>query len=314
MTKSQPKIVRTIPELRQTVAAWRRDGRTVALVPTMGALHNGHLALLRRAGKEADRTLVSIFVNPSQFAPSEDLARYPRDEAADLAKLAAEGCHLVWAPSVTDMYPEGFATRIVPAGAALGLESDHRPHFFGGVATVCCKLFNAAAPDVAVFGEKDYQQLCVVRQMVCDLDLPLKILSEPTVREADGLALSSRNAYLTAPERMIAPSLHRVLAEVAGKAAEAVHGGRSASTGKPRPAPLLPDPRLANAEPQLPALDMICDKAQRALEAAGFAKVDYIAVREAETLKIVSAKTDKPLRILAAAWLGQTRLIDNVPG
>jgi pantoate--beta-alanine ligase len=180
--QKQPQIVRTHTELRQAVAAWRREGLSIALVPTMGALHLGHLELLRRAAKEADRALVSIFVNPSQFAPNEDLACYPRDEAGDLAKLAAERCHLVWAPSVADMYPDGYATRIVPAGAALGLESDHRPHFFGGVATVCCKLFNSATPFVALFGYKDYQQLCFVRQLVRDVDLPLRILAPPRVR------------------------------------------------------------------------------------------------------------------------------------
>ena len=308
----ESKVVRTVAELRQAIAAWRRDGLSVALVPTMGALHLGHVALVRRAATQADRTLVSIFVNPSQFGPSEDLARYPRDEAGDLAKLAAEGCHLVWAPGVADMYPDGFATRIVPGGAALGLESDHRPHFFGAVATVCSKLFNAAMPDVALFGEKDYQQLCVIRQMVRDLNLPLDILAEPTVREADGLALSSRNAYLTAAEREIAPALHRVLEAVAAKAAEAVRASGSASAKRPRPAPLVPDPRLANAEPQLPALDTICEDANRALKAAGFAKVDYVAVREADTLKVVSERSERPLRVLAAAWLGATRLIDNV--
>jgi pantoate--beta-alanine ligase len=307
-----PQVVRSVAELRQAVAAWRREGRTVALVPTMGALHPGHLALLRRAAKEADRKLVSIFVNPGQFGPSEDLARYPRDEAGDLAKLAAVGCDLVWAPTVADMYPEGFATRIVPGGPALGLETDHRPHFLGGVATVCCKLFSASTPDIAVFGEKDYQQLCVVRQMVRDLDLPLRVVAESTVREADGLALSSRNAYLDAEERAIAPALHRILAEVARKAADAVRGKGSAPARRPRPAPLLPDPRLANAEPQLPALDAICEDARQALLAAGFARVDYVAVREAETLKVVSAVTERPLRVLGAAWLGTTRLIDNV--
>jgi pantoate--beta-alanine ligase len=312
VTRKEPKVVRTVSDLRHAIAAWRRDGLTIALVPTMGALHLGHLALVRRAAKEADRTLVSIFVNPGQFAPGEDLARYPRDEAGDLGKLAVEGCHLVWAPTVADMYPEGFATRIIPGGAALGLESDHRPHFLGAVATVCCKLFNAASPDVALFGEKDYQQLCVVRQMVRDLDLPLRVLAEPTVREADGLALSSRNAYLTAEERAIAPALYRVLTEVAAKAAEAVRGSARPPAGRPRPTPLVPDPRLANAEPQLAALDAICEDAKLALEAAGFAKVDYVAVREAETLKVVGAATDRPLRALAAAWLGGTRLIDNV--
>ncbi len=313
MTHKVPRLVRTVAELRQGVAAWRKDGLSIALVPTMGALHPGHVALLRRAGTEADRTLVSIFVNPSQFAPNEDLARYPRDEAGDLAKLAGEGCDLVWAPAVADMYPEGFATRIVPGGAALGLESLTRPHFFAGVATVCCKLFCAAMPDAALFGEKDYQQLCVIRQMVRDLDLPLRILAEPTMREADGLALSSRNAYLSDAERAIAPALYRILSQVAAKAAEAVRGSASAPPKRPRPVPLVPDPRFANAKPQLPALDAICEDASRALQAAGFTKVDYVAVREAETLKVVSANTDRPLRVLAAAWLGATRLIDNVP-
>jgi pantoate--beta-alanine ligase len=313
VTQKEQKTVRSIEELRQTVGAWRKAGLTVALVPTMGALHRGHLALLGRARKEADRTLASIFVNPTQFGPSEDLVRYPRDEAGDLAKLAAEGCDLTWVPTVADMYPEGFATRIVPGGAAQGLESQTRPHFFSGVVTVCCKLFNAATPDVAVFGEKDYQQLCVVRQLVRDLNLPIKILAVPTVREADGLALSSRNAYLTGAERAIAPMLHRVLAEAATRAAEAVRGSGRGPVRRPRPAPLVPDPRLENAEAQLPELDAICGDALRALEVAGFHKVDYVAVREADTLKVVSARTERGLRVLGAAWLGGTRLIDNVP-
>ena len=313
MAQESPSTVRTVADLRQTVAAWRAHGLKVALVPTMGALHAGHVALVRRAAELADRTVVSIFVNPSQFAPNEDLARYPRDEAGDLARLAPEPCHLVWLPAPQEIYPEGFATRVVPAGAALGLESDHRPHFFGGVATVCCKLFNAVTPDVAVFGEKDYQQLCVIRQMVRDLDLPLSIVGEPTVREPDGLALSSRNAYLSPAERIIAPALHRVLAKAADNAAAVVRATRPAAPQRPRPAPLVPDPRLAHAEPELPEITAICMEAARALEAEGFAKVDYIAVREADTLKPVSTIGERPLRVLAAAWLGATRLIDNVP-
>jgi pantoate--beta-alanine ligase len=184
--------MRSIADLRSAISAWRGDGQRIALVPTMGALHAGHLALVKRAGELADRVVVSIFVNPSQFAPHEDLARYPRDEGGDLAKLAG-AAHIVWAPAGADMYPEGFATRIAPAGAAQGLESDFRPHFFGGVTTVCAKLFGAVTPDVAVFGEKDYQQLCVVKQMVRDLNMPLEIAGVETTREADGLALSSRN-------------------------------------------------------------------------------------------------------------------------
>jgi len=227
------------------------------------------------------RAVASVFVNPTQFAPHEDFDRYPRDEAGDLAKLASVGCDLVWAPDRAQMYPEGFATKVVPGGAAEGLESDFRPHFFAGVATVCCKLFTQVAPDVAVFGEKDYQQLAVVRQMVRDLDLPLQIAGAETVREADGLAMSSRNAYLSPEERRIAPLIHRTIGEVAvaaagsGNLAEAVAEGRAA------------------------------------LVRAGF-KIDYLEVRDAETLRTVATGTGRPLRVLAAAWLGKTRLIDNV--
>jgi pantoate--beta-alanine ligase len=255
---------------------------------------------------------VSIFVNPSQFAPHEDLARYPRDEAGDLAKLAAESCHLVWAPSAAEMYPDGFATRIAPAGTAQGLESDFRPHFFGGVATVCAKLFGAATPDVAVFGEKDYQQLCVVRQMVRDLNMPIDIVGVETTREADGLALSSRNAYLTAAERKVAPALNRVLREVAGKANAVMRGAGPAKNKPPRPTPLVRDPTLPPQAHQLPDLDAVCAAAAAELLAAGFAKVDYVAVRHADTLKVVTETGAAPLRVLAAAWLGATRLIDNV--
>jgi pantoate--beta-alanine ligase len=307
------RIVRTVGELRQAVTDWRAAGERIALVPTMGALHAGHVALVQRAAREADRIVASIFVNPSQFAPNEDLARYPRDEDGDLAKLAAEGCHLVWAPTPEEMYPEGFATQVIPAGAALGLEGEFRPHFFGGVATVCCKLFSSVTPDVAVFGEKDYQQLCVIRQMVRDLNLPLAIVAEPTVREDDGLALSSRNAYLDAAQRQIAPSLNRVVSELAAKAGPIARGETAdAAPARPRPAPLLRDPREAGRPQQMPELEALCSQAQQALIAAGFDKVDYVAVREADTLQLVTGRTGKPLRVLAAAWLGGTRLIDNV--
>src|SRR5262245_35103205 len=194
MTGAIP-VVRSLPPLRSQMRAWRAAGDAIALVPTMGALHQGHLELVRLAKARCRRVVVSIFVNPAQFAPHEDFERYPRDEAGDLGKLAEVGCDLVWAPDRSEMYPEGFATRVVPGGGAEGLESESRPHFFAGVATVCCKLFTQVAPDVGVFGEKDYQQLIVVRQTVRDLDLPLTIIALPTVREADGLALSSRNAY-----------------------------------------------------------------------------------------------------------------------
>jgi len=307
------EVVRSVADLRRAVAHWRHNGLTVALVPTMGALHAGHLALVRRSAELADRTLVSIFVNPSQFGPNEDLTRYPRDEAGDLAKLAGEACHLVWAPTAADMYPDGFATRVVPAGAAHGLEADFRPHFFAAVATVCAKLFGAAAPDVAVFGEKDYQQLCVVRQLVADLDMPIEIAGVPTVREADGLALSSRNAYLSAEERTIAPALNRVLTALSTEAHQVVRGGGSARRGKaPRPTPLLRDPTLPPQMHQLPDLEAACAAAAQELETAGFTKVDYVAVRHADTLKVVTATGPARLRVLAAAWLGRTRLIDNV--
>ena len=277
-----PKTLRTVRELRRAVQQLRKAGETVALVPTMGALHDGHLTLVRAARRKAKRAIVSIFVNPTQFAPTEDLSRYPRDEAGDLEKLASVGTDFVWAPDVSEMYPKGFATLIEVKGAAVGLEGEFRPHHFGGVATVCCKLFSQVTPDIAVFGEKDFQQLAVVRQMVRDLDLPLSILGVPTVREKDGLALSSRNRYLTPEERQIAPALNAALRDIAERMAA---GGRAAAAVK-----------AANA----------------AVERAGFAKVDYIAVRDAETLAEWAPKSGRPGRILAAAWLGRTRLIDNI--
>ncbi|WP_334148761.1 pantoate--beta-alanine ligase [Hyphomicrobium sp.] len=268
------ELVRTINHLRAEVARWRTDGQRIALVPTMGALHAGHIALVGAALSAADKTVVSIFVNPTQFAPHEDLARYPRDEGGDLAKLAGAGAHLVWAPAVTEMYPEGFATRIAVEGAALPLEGTFRPHHFGGVATVVCKLILAAMPDVALFGEKDFQQLAVIRQMARDLALPVLIQGVPTVREEDGLALSSRNAYLSEDERYVAPMLFKAISEVAR--------GR--------------DPREAAA----------------ALLTVGFGKVDYLEARDAETLAPYVPGSGRPGRVLAAAWLGKTRLIDNV--
>jgi pantoate--beta-alanine ligase len=278
--------VRGLAQLRTQVRGWREAGDGVALVPTMGALHRGHLELVRLAKARCRRAVASIFVNPAQFAPHEDFERYPRDEAGDLAKLGEVGCDLVWAPGGSEMYPEGFATRIVPGGAAEGLEGEFRPQFFAGVATVCCKLFTQVAPDIAVFGEKDYQQLCVVRQLVRDLDLPMQIVALPTVREPDGLAMSSRNAYLTAEERKVAPMLHRTLSAVA----------RAASKGAA-------------------ACESAVAEGKEALKAAGF-KVEYLEVRDAETLRTAAPGSRRPLRVLVAAWLGKTRLIDNeqVPG
>ena len=277
------KIAKTVATLRRAVARWRTAGDTIALVPTMGALHEGHLSLVRLARRRADRVVVSIFVNPAQFAPTEDFSTYPRTFDADLALLRQEKADLVWAPaSVAMMYPEGFATRIVPAGpATAGLEDTFRPDFFNGVATVVAKLFTQVAPDVAVFGQKDYQQLKVVTRMARDLDLPLRVIGAPTVRERDGLAMSSRNVYLSADERAVAPVLHRVLAACAEKIAK----GRPVAT--------------------------ILSEGREAIERAGFA-LEYLEARHAETLAPISAARNGPVRLLVAARLGKTRLIDNI--
>ena len=275
-----PAIVSTVAALRAQIAQIRAGGGTIALVPTMGALHDGHLDLVRLAKTKASHAVVSIFVNPKQFAPHEDFDRYPRQLEADAAKLAPLDANLIWAPTPAEMYPDGFATRIEVAGAALGLETDFRPHFFGGVATVCCKLFSQVTPDLAIFGEKDYQQLTVLKQMVRDLNLPLTITGAPTRREPDGLALSSRNAYLSPAERAIAPALHRAMTACAA----------AIKSGTP-----IPDATTA---------------ASAAVLSSGFKSVDYIAVRDAQTL--AEPQANSPLRILAAAWLGKTRLIDNI--
>ncbi|MCL4765869.1 MAG: pantoate--beta-alanine ligase [Hyphomicrobiaceae bacterium] len=277
----QVKVVRSLAQLREVVRGWRGAGDRVGLVPTMGALHEGHLSLVRLAKAKSGRTVVSIFVNPTQFAPHEDFTRYPRDEAGDRAKLASVDCDLVWAPDLAEMYPTGHATSVVPKGAAEGLESAHRPSFFVGVATVCTKLFTQVAPDLAVFGEKDYQQLCVIRQVVRDLDLPIEIVGHPTVRESDGLAMSSRNAYLTGEERALAPLIHQVLLETAASVLDGVRIQEATRRGRDR------------------------------LAAAGF-RVDYLELREAGTLAPVEDESKRPLRALVAAWLGKTRLIDNI--
>src|SRR4051812_44420075 len=211
-----PTIVRTLPALRRALDGLRAKKATLALVPTMGALHEGHVSLVRLAQRRADKVAVSIFVNPTQFAPTEDFSSYPRTWKADVAKLAAEGGGLIWNPAPKTMYPPGFATRILPEGPAIaGLEDRFRPHFFGGVATVVGKLFTQCRPDVALFGEKDFQQLCVVTQMARDLDLGVRVIGAPTVRERDGLAMSSRNAYLSPEQRLKAPALYRAMKETA---------------------------------------------------------------------------------------------------
>jgi pantoate--beta-alanine ligase len=271
-----------VAALRRAVSPWRRAGERIALVPTMGALHAGHLALVRTARRRASRVIVSIFVNPAQFAPHEDLANYPRTFDADLKALAEMAVDLVWAPPGEVMYPPGFATRVALEGpATVGLEDKFRPHFFAGVATVVAKLLIQCAPDIALFGEKDYQQLKVVTRLVHDLDLPLRIVGVPTVREPDGLALSSRNSYLSARERAAAPTLHRVLADCADKIARG----------------------------ELPA--RVLDEAGAAIERAGFV-LDYIEARHAETLQPIASVKDGPIRLLVAARIGKTRLIDNV--
>jgi pantoate--beta-alanine ligase len=276
-------IVRTVATLRRAVARFRDAGETVALVPTMGALHAGHLALVRRAKRRCDRVVVSIFVNPTQFGPSEDLSTYPSTFDADIEALIAERADLVWAPgAVTEMYPAGFATEVSLAGpATVGLEDRFRPHFFKGVATVVAKLLLQCLPDVAMFGEKDFQQLRVVERMAADLDIPVRIVGAPTVRERDGLALSSRNVYLSAEERAAAPAIHRALRD----AASAISGGTA----------------IAEAVAE-----------QRArLAQAGFA-VDYFEARHAGTLESIDSMKQGPVRLLVAAKLGRTRLIDNV--
>lgn len=275
------KVVSTVRDLRLLTAEWRRAGKTIALVPTMGALHPGHISLVNEAKQSVDKVVVSIFVNPTQFAPHEDLARYPRDEAGDRAKLTGAKADAIWSPSVEEMYPAGFSTSVKAGSAAADLEGAFRPHHFDGVATVCAKLFNQVTPDVAIFGEKDYQQLSVLRQLVDDLNMPLKLIAAPTVREKDGLALSSRNAYLSDKERAIAPALYATISEAAAKVA----------AGTP--------------------FTVVTTDATASLAAAGFTKVDYVEIRDAATLN-AAVSPGKPLRILAAAWLGKTRLIDNV--
>jgi pantoate--beta-alanine ligase len=275
-------IVRSVSALRKTVAGFRGKGARIALVPTMGALHAGHISLVRAAQQRADRVVVSIFVNPAQFAPTEDLASYPRTWDADVAALARMQVDVIWAPTVATMYPSGLATQVVPAGPAkAGLEDAFRPHFFGGVCTVVAKLLLQVGPDFAMFGEKDFQQLAVVTAMTRDLDIPTRIVGVPTVREKDGLAMSSRNAYLSAAERATAPALNRTLKACAVRIKR---GDTIAAT-------------LADGK--------------RELEAAGFV-VDYLEARNASTLEPAQSSSDRPLRLLVAAKLGRTRLIDNI--
>ena len=277
-----PKILRTVPSLRRALEPYRRAGASIALVPTMGALHRGHMALIREARRRAKRVVVSIFVNPTQFAPHEDFASYPRSFATDLKALRAENVEVVWAPAVEAMYPDGFATRLAPEGPAkAGLEDEYRPHFFGGVATVVAKLFTQVSPDFAFFGQKDYQQLRVVTQIAKDFDLPVKVIGVPTVREPDGLALSSRNVYLSSAERAVAPMLYKVLKGCAS--------------------------RIKSGE----KIDRVLNVGRIEVDLAGFG-LDYLEARHALTLAPVVSLKEGPVRLLIAARLGKTRLIDNV--
>jgi pantoate--beta-alanine ligase len=277
-----PMIVRTVPALRRALERLRAKKATTALVPTMGALHDGHVSLVRLAKGRADRVIVSIFVNPTQFAPTEDFGAYPRTWKADLAKLAAEKVDLIWNPDVKTMYREGFATKILTEGpATVGLEDRFRPHFFGGVATVVGKLFTQCRPDFAIFGEKDFQQLRVVARMAADLDLGVKVIGSKTVRERDGLAMSSRNVYLTPSERRAAPELYRAMKESARRLRAGEEVGAAMAVGA----------------------EMI--------SRAGFT-LDYFEVRHAETLAPIASVKDGPIRILVAAKIGKTRLIDNL--
>jgi pantoate--beta-alanine ligase len=271
---------RTVGDLRQRLAPWRKAGERIALVPTMGALHDGHLSLVALAKRNADRAVVSIFVNPAQFGPREDFQRYPRDESGDLDKLEKAGADLVFAPGTAEMYPQGFSTKVVVSDLTGDLCGAARPNHFDGVATVVTKLLLQCGPDVAIFGEKDYQQLLVIRHLVRDLDIPVEILGGPIVREADGLALSSRNAYLSQAERKAAPLLYQTIVAVANDLSQGRGADDAASAGRFK------------------------------LEGAGF-RVDYVAVRDPETLKPLSGPVRRA-RVLAAVQLGRTRLIDNV--
>jgi pantoate--beta-alanine ligase len=277
-------VVRQVAELRAAVAAWRKAGETVGLVPTMGALHEGHLTLVRAAKADNARVVGTLFVNPTQFGPHEDLAAYPRDEDADRRLFAASGADLVFAPDVAAMYPPGFATTVSVAGLTDHLCGPYRPGHFAGVATVVTKLLNQARADAAYFGEKDWQQLQVIHRLARDLDIPTRIVGVPTVREADGLAMSSRNRYLTPDQRQAVLALPRGLADLAGRVAD----GRATA-------------------PETQGLRV-------ALLAAGFDRVDYLEVCDAETLQPVERVTEPArARVFAAAWIGRTRLIDNMP-
>lgn len=275
------QTLRDLPALRAAVETLKSDGKPLVLVPTMGALHDGHMALVDEARRRGRHVVVSIFVNPKQFGEHEDLDAYPRREAKDAQMLAAAGVDILWAPGVDMMYPAGFATNISVSGISEGLDGAARPGHFDGVATVVAKLFNQVRPDIAIFGEKDYQQLAVIRRLVADLDMAVEIVGMPTQRAEDGLALSSRNAYLTDEERKAALALPRALGEAK----------RQIEKGEP--------------------VDAALAKAIASLAAHGFDPIDYVTLCDAATLAPIHA-LDRPARLLGAAKLGTTRLIDNI--
>lgn len=279
---TQLRIIDNLGVLATTLRDVALNGETVALVPTMGALHAGHLSLVKRAKAEASRVLVSIFVNPTQFGPNEDLGRYPSTPEADEALLREAGVDFLYRPPVEDIYPPGFATSIYVAGLSETLCGAFRPGHFEGVATVVAKLLMRTLPSCAVFGEKDYQQLCVISQMVDDLDIPVRIIGAPTMREEDGLAMSSRNRYLTPEQRAVAPKLYATLEKTA-----------------------------ENIRKKPENLNLILTEAKALLSVAGFTRLDYFEARHAYTLEVIQNPED-PIRLLAAAWIGTTRLIDNV--
>lgn len=274
------EVARSIADMRAVVKDWRKADQRVSLAPTMGALHEGHLSLVHMGQERADKSVVSIFVNPAQFAPHEDFNTYPRHEERDFAALKKAGVDLVFAPPLEEIYPENHYTKVEVQGISQLLEGQFRPQFFIGVATVVAKLLIQVMPDVALFGEKDYQQLCVIRAMARDLDLPVDVLGGKTIRESDGLAMSSRNAYLSNAERTLAPRLYQEITAIA-------------------------DQISAGAD-----IDEVCTAASKGLSKSGFKAIDYIVVKDAETLE--DPTPGRPMRVLAAAWLGRTRLIDNI--
>jgi pantoate--beta-alanine ligase len=283
MTASPLAVARTVAELRAVVAGWRQAGERVGLVPTMGALHAGHLSLVTLARTRAERVVASVFVNPTQFGPNEDFDAYPRDEARDAALLAGAGCDLLFAPGVAEMYPPGASTTVTVSGVTECMDGIARPSHFAGVATIVTKLLLQALPDVAVFGEKDYQQLQVIKRLAADLDIPVEILGAPIARAEDGLALSSRNVYLTPAEREVAGRLNQILAEA----------GRRLRAGE--------------------SVERVEATGRAALERAGFQRIDYLEIRDPETLAHLGpGPVTGPARALAAAIIGKTRLIDNM--